>query len=211
MIEQKPQIDKPFVIGICGPSSSGKTTIAQRIQELITPTNSLVFTIDSYYHDLSALPEDFVDDPNFDCPQSIDHELLFRQFLRLIEGNSVHQPVYIFKTFRRATYTVEVIPKPFIIIEGIFSLYWEELRNLYDISIFIDAPDDVCFQRRIIRDIRIRNYSEDFVRKLYTEKVRPMYQKYISPTRDYADFILNGQENPQENAHFILEKMNAIR
>jgi len=136
---------------------------------------------------------------NFDCPDSLDKTLLIKQITTLIKGQVVVKPNYHYYTHVRISQGERVYPKAFIIVEGLFALYWAELRNLYRLKVFIDASNDSCLERRLQRDIKERGFSPEFIRHQFKTTVLPMYRKYIQSTRKYADIILNG-EKPVEQA-----------
>ncbi|RMD99776.1 MAG: uridine kinase [Deltaproteobacteria bacterium] len=194
---------RPWVIGIAGPSCSGKTSLAIRLEERL-PGAVCLLQIDDYYRDLSHLPFEERCRRNFDTPDAIDDDLLVRQVRSLIEGISVERPIYRFETHTRAPETRNVAPAPFLVIEGLFTLYWRALRELLDCSIFITTPDEVCLERRKRRDVEERGRSVAFVLAQYAETVRPMYEAFVAPTIGYADLVVNGETSIEENCTAVL-------
>jgi uridine kinase len=185
---------RPLVIGIAGPSCSGKTTLAHRLAERL-PGDGIVFELDWYYHDQSGHT---VDDIDVDVPEAIDHTLAVSHLRRLADGYAVERPAYDYATHARAARGVSLAPADTIVVEGLFALYWPELRELYDHAVFVLAEDSVCLQRRIARDTHERGRTIDDVMRQYHRKVRPMYEQYVHPTRHDADLMVHGIEPVEE-------------
>jgi uridine kinase len=131
---------------------------------------------------------------NFDHPDSVDRDLLCSHVAELAAGRPVQAPVYDFATHSRAAGRREVAPAPVIIVEGLFTLYWEELRAVLALAAFLDAPQQVCLARRIERDVRVRARSEASVRRQYELTVAPMFRRFVLPTRAHADLVLDATE-----------------
>jgi len=189
---------EPFVIGICGGSASGKTTVANKIiSELGVPWVSQL-SMDSFYkvlneeqHQLAALNE-----YNFDNPDAFDFELLFETLQRLKEMKKVDLPIYNFMTHRRETKTVSMYGANVIIFEGILAFHMEAIRNILDMKIFVETDSDVRLARRLKRDISNRGRDIHGVMQQYENHVKPAYDRYIAPTMTYADIIVpRGGEN----------------
>lgn len=185
-----------YLIGITGGSGSGKTTFAQKILKLVKliSNNVVILHMDSYY--LSPQPiENYSKSgrPNFDHPDAFDWELLFDHLGQLKAGYQVQSPVYDFTVSKRTNETTKVGPAQIVLFEGIFTLYDQRIRNLLDIKCYLDVDSDIRFTRRLHRDVNERKRSLDSIIKQYYETVRPMYQKYLAPQRQYADFIV-GEE-----------------
>lgn len=171
------------IIGIVGASGSGKTTVAKELAELAG--NASLMSQDNYYR---SLP-DGVDSKhwNFDDPAGIDLEHLARDLEALKRGETVEGPRYIFSTHKRAPDTLTLKPAPVIVVEGLFLFLPEHLRTVFDFKIFIDVPPEECLARCIRRDVIERGWSEEAVRRRWTEQVEPMYRKYVEPGRAFAD------------------------
>jgi uridine kinase len=145
---------------------------------------------DSYYKDLAHLPFEERVKFNFDHPDAFDHELLRKHISLLLKGKTIEHPVYDFTTHTRKKETRKVGPHEIVILEGILILAIPELRELMDIKIYIDTPADICFIRRLQRDIEERGRSVESVIKQYQETVRPMYMQFVEPSKRYADIII---------------------
>jgi len=189
---------EPFVIGVCGGSASGKTTVANKIiSELGVPWVTLL-SMDSFYkvlnekqHQAAALNE-----YNFDNPDAFDFELLFKTLQRLKEMKKVEVPIYNFMTHRRETKTVSMYGANVIIFEGILAFHMENIRNILDMKVFVETDSDVRLARRLKRDISNRGRDIHGVMQQYENHVKPAYDRYIAPTMTYADIIVpRGGEN----------------
>lgn len=182
-----------YIISICGGSGSGKTTFTDKIRNVVKDEISVVH-MDSYY--LPTLPNELRAKngrPNFDHPAAFDWKLLTRHLKLLQQGKSVKAPIYDFKKNSRLKKTKLIKPSKVLLFEGIFSLYDEEIRKISDITVFLHVEADIRFIRRLHRDVEERGRSLDSVITQYYETVRPMYQKYLDPQRQFADFIV-GEE-----------------
>jgi uridine kinase len=175
------------VLGIAGPSGSGKTTLARAVA---TRCDGVVFALDAYYHDQRDVDESAI---NVDVPEAIDVALALEHLRGLVAGRTVDQPVYDFATHARTDETRALAPAPFVFVEGLFALYWPELRALMHARVFVDLDHDECLRRRIERDVRQRGRTRAEVTSQYERKVRPMYERHVEPTRRHADVLLDGR------------------
>lgn len=184
-----------FVIGISGGSGSGKTTLARKLHEAF-PEESIVICQDSFYKDLSYLPIEKRAHENFDHPDSIEFSLIEKQLRALKSFESIDLPEYDFKTHTRLSTSIFLEPKKIIILEGSMLLSEPHIRDLLDIKLFVQAPDDVRLIRRIHRDQSERGRSVPSILSQYTSTVRPMHHSFIEPSKSYADLIIpEGGEN----------------
>lgn len=181
---------KGVLIGIAGASGSGKTLVAQTLHDSLGSEQVLNLQEDSYYQDLSHLPFEERTRFNFDHPDAFDHQLLFTQLNSLLNRQSIQQPVYDFTRHIRNVESRTIQPQPIIILEGILALAVPEIRDLMNIRIYVDTPPDICFIRRLERDIQERGRSVESVIKQYQETVRPMFMQFIEPSKQYADIII---------------------
>ncbi|MCL1123449.1 uridine kinase [Shewanella surugensis] len=182
------------IIGIAGASASGKSLIAKTIfEELCSDlgTDQIdVISEDAYYRDQSHLSMEQRVLTNYDHPKALDHELLCLHLQQLKDGKSADIPVYSYKEHTRTNKTISLTPKKVIILEGILLLTNPELRQLMDASVFMDTPLDICFMRRLSRDVAERGRTMQSVMSQYTETVRPMFLQFIEPSKQYADIIV---------------------
>ncbi|APF16890.1 uridine kinase [Caldithrix abyssi] len=179
-----------ILIGIAGASGSGKTLVANTIIERLGSDKVVLIQEDSYYKDLSDIPLDARAGRNFDHPDAFDHDLLAEHLTKLLQGKTVAHPIYDYKTHSRLKETRTVGPHTIVILEGILVLNEPKLRNLMDIRVFIDTALDICFIRRLQRDIEERGRSVESVITQYENTVRPMYFQFIEPSKRYADIII---------------------
>lgn len=188
-----------LVILIGGGTASGKTTVANKISEILTAKNIqnkiTIINIDSYYIDLSNMDFEERKKINFDHPSSIDWKLLHQHLEDLLKGKLIKRPIYSYVEYTRTDRYETVCPAPVIIVEGLFALYDPKIRELANIKIFVEAPDDIRLIRRIYRDIKERGRSIDEVIHQYLNFVRPMYVEFIEPTKKYADIIIQNEKD----------------
>jgi len=179
-----------LIIGIAGGTGSGKTTVVNQIINQL-PTNEVcVISQDSYYKATDELSYDERIKINFDHPRAIDFELLVQHLKELKQGKTIEQPVYSFVTHNRTKDTIQTHPRKVVIVEGILIFNNEELRNLFDIKIFVHADTDERLIRRIRRDINERGRDIDEVLNRYKDTLKPMHQQFIEPTKNFADIII---------------------
>ncbi|XP_052122655.1 uridine-cytidine kinase-like 1 isoform X1 [Frankliniella occidentalis] len=183
---------EPFVIGICGGSASGKTTVAEKIIESLDVPWVTLLSMDSFYkvlnekqHDLAAINE-----YNFDHPDAFDFELLAETLQRLKEGKKVEVPIYNFVTHSRESRTKTMYGANVIIFEGILTFYNAEVLRMLDMKLFVDTDADVRLARRLRRDISQRGRDLEGVLKQYCNMVKPAFLHYIAPSMVHADIIV---------------------
>ena len=180
----------PLIIGICGGTGSGKTTMAEEILRQIGDHRALLLHQDSYYRERSDLPLNERAQVNYDHQDAFDWPLLMEHVRGLRAGQPIDQPIYNFHTHNRMGQTLRIYPQEIIIIEGILIFENAELRSMMDIRIFVDTDPDVRFIRRLQRDTRERGRSLESVIEQYMETVRPMHLEFVEPSKRYADVIL---------------------
>ncbi len=180
----------PTVIGLAGCSGSGKTTLANELARML---RGLRFHLDDYYLDLGHLPFEERVEKNFDDPAMIEAALLAQHVAALARGDAIDRPVYDFATHTRVKDRTErVASGPFLIVEGIFALHFKELLPYYQMRIYVDAPDGLCFERRLKRDVEDRGRSEASVRSQWERLVRPSGLAYVRPSAANADLLVDG-------------------
>ena len=188
------QTRKPTVIAIAGASASGKTLLAQTLYNELLPElgqkSVSIIKEDAYYRQQDHLPMSERNKANYDHPDAFEHTLLSSHLNSLINNQSVECPVYCYKTHTRTKQTTQLDPTAIILVEGILLFTDPELRQCFDIKVYMDTPLDICLLRRINRDTEERGRSIESISHQYLETVRPMYYQYIEPEKSYADIIV---------------------
>jgi uridine kinase len=179
-----------MIIGICGGTGSGKTTVANRILESVSANEVVFIQQDSYYRNLKDLPLDYRNIANFDHPDALDNDLLVNHVRKLKAGEAIELPLYDFKTHSRLHETRLVESKPIVIVEGILIFAESRLLEQMDIKVFVDTPDDIRFIRRLRRDLAERARTVESVIEQYLATVRPMHMQFVEPSKRYADVII---------------------
>ncbi|MDR2867333.1 MAG: uridine kinase [Acholeplasmatales bacterium] len=183
-------MNKPYIILVAGGSAGGKTTVVAEILAKLSNKDILVIKHDDYYKRRDDLNHEERKKLNYDHPSSLDNELLLTHLQALINGFAVQKPIYDFVLNNRKEEYETITGKEVIIIEGILTLENEKLRELADLKIFVDSDDDTRLIRRIKRDIEERGRDLARVIEQYLKTVKPMYHKYIRPSKRYADIII---------------------
>ena len=179
------------IIGIAGGSGSGKSRLVKNILKEVNDNSVQVIEIDSYYKNLAHLSFEEREKNNFDHPDSIDFDLLYEDLSKLKNNLTIHSPVYDYKTHtRNENETKKIENAKVIIMEGIFALYKQKIRDLLSIKIYVDTPSDIRLLRRIKRDMNDRGRTIEGIIEQYNKTVKPMFTKYVKPSRDYADLIV---------------------
>jgi uridine kinase len=179
-----------LIIGIAGGTGSGKTTVVHQIMNELPETEVGVISQDSYYKDNNHLSFEERGLVNFDHPRAIDFDLLVRHLSDLKAGKTIEQPVYSFVTHNRTEDTIITHPRKVIIVEGILILTNPELRDMFDVKIFVHADSDERLIRRLKRDIAERGRDMEEVLNRYQTTLKPMHQQFIEPTKTFADIII---------------------
>lgn len=186
-----------LIIGIAGGTGSGKSTVVRKIFESLPEGEVVLLPQDSYYKDSSHVPVEERQFINFDHPDSFEWDLLSEHIKLLKSGKSIEQPTYSYLTCTRQPETIHIEPRDVIIIEGILALCDENLRNLMDLKVFVDADSDERLIRVISRDVVERGRTAEMVMERYTRILKPMHQQFIEPTKRYADLIVPQGGNNQ--------------
>ncbi len=195
----------PSIIGIAGSSGSGKTTLAA---ELARELDGIHFPLDNYYIDLSHLPPAERAKENFDDPALIESSLLVAHIAALGRGETIERPLYDFSHYTRVPDRTETMKAgAFVLVDGLFALFYADLLPLYQLRIYIDTPDDVCFDRRMRRDTVERGRSAESVRKQYDSTVRPSSIAYVRPSGANADLVIDGTAALDWKVEQVLSKM----
>ena len=180
---------KPYLIGVAGPSCAGKTELSRALRSQL---NAALLPLDAYYFDLSDRSMEERARFNFDTPSALDHDLFVSHLRDLTAGRPIDVPVYDFATHSRTDRTERIEPQSFIVVEGLFVLYWSDVRALFGTKVFVDLDDATCLERRIHRDVRERGRTADSVIQQFNETVAPMANLYVRTTREHADIVIPG-------------------
>ena len=181
---------KPIVIGVTGGSGSGKTSVSRKILANFPDLTICKIDQDYYYKDQSHMPFEERIKTNYDHPFAFDTDLLIEHMNKLINFESIEEPVYDYENHTRSDKTIHQEPKDVILIEGILILEDERLRNLMDIKVYVDTDDDIRIIRRIKRDMVERGRTLDSIINQYMSVVKPMHHQFIEPTKKFADIII---------------------
>ncbi|KAF0232585.1 MAG: uridine kinase [bacterium] len=183
-----------MLIGICGGSASGKTTIAKKIIAGVGEENIVYLQQDNYYYDLSHLPLKSRHDVNFDHPDSLDSNRLIQHTQDLLDGKAIDQPIYDFPSHTRTGEYQTIESKPIILLDGLLIFAQPALRHLMKVKIFVDTDDDLRFIRRLQRDIAERGRNKESVIHQYLTNVKPMHQTLVETSKHYADIVISGNK-----------------
>lgn len=197
----------PLLIAIAGASGSGKTTLAEELARELEGTH---FHLDHYYRDLSHMPPGERARQNFDHPEQIEHELLFAHLRALAAGEGIDQPCYDFALHTRVPGQVVHVREPHaLLIDGIFALHWPAIRALAALKVYVDTPDELCYERRLRRDVRERGRSPEQVAAHYAATVRPMAEKFVRPSARWADLVVDGTSSLDWSVEQVLAALRA--
>ena len=192
-----------MIIGICGGTGSGKTTIARAIVDSVGARNVILIEQDSYYKNLADMPLDERHQANFDHPEAIDFDILIGHIKRLKKGESIEMPLYDMVTHTRRNETETFEPKPVVIVEGILIFAEPRILSLLDVRVFVDTPDDLRLMRRLRRDITERGRSFERTLDQYERTIRPMHFEFVEPSKRHADIIIPDGSNTGVTVEFL--------
>ena len=182
---------RPHLIGIAGPSCAGKSELARWLAARLSAP---VVNLDHYYVDMAELTLEERAKRNFDEPAALEHTLIIEHARRLAAGVPIRAPRYDFATHSRTHSEELIVPEGYVILEGLFALQWPEVRELMQTKLFVFAPDEVCFERRLARDVVERGRTPESVRWQFETTVRPMAHQHVLPAQVYADLVLLGTD-----------------
>jgi uridine kinase len=199
---------KPHIIGIAGPSSSGKTELARQLAHKL-PRTSIV-SLDSYYRGMQEIPLEARKKVNFDHPDSIEWPLLQQHLKAISAGLPFDEPVYSFADYARTTGTRRIEPGEFVIVEGLFVFHWPELRELLDTKVYVETGESVCFNRRLRRDVAERGRTPESVCEQFERTVRPSAEWFVIPSRKFADLVVSGEEPLEESTAAVMHALDRL-
>lgn len=202
-------MQKPFIVGITGGSASGKTTFLNKLLTSFSPENVCLISQDNYYKSREHQTADHNGIVNFDLPSCIDAEAYAHDILKVSQGQTVYRTEYTFNNPNVVPKQLEFRPAPIVVVEGIFVFYFEEVANLLDLKVYIDAKEYIKLQRRIERDRIERGYDLEDVLYRYTHHVAPTYEKYIKPYKNDADIIIPNNTRFERGLEVVTTFLNA--
>ena len=197
---------RAHIIGVAGPSSSGKSELARQLVPRLPGT--AIVSLDSYYRGMEEIPLPQRKQVNFDHPDALDWELLHEHLQAVAAGQAFEEPVYSFADYARTTATRTIEPAEFLIVEGLFVLYWPELRQMLDTKVYVQTDPDVCFERRLRRDVAERGRTPESVREQYEKTVRPSAEWFVTPTLKYADLVVSGEEPFDRSTSAVIQALH---
>jgi uridine kinase len=172
--------------------------------------NPSLIASDSYYRDLSHIPLAERERQNFDNPDAIEHHLFYEDLEALAQGKEVVRPDYDFATHTRNISGVSIAVSEMVVVEGLFLLHWQHIRGLLNLKVFVALPETVSLARRIGRDVRERGRTEESVRDQYQRTVRPMSEKYVLPSRNFADLVIDGTDPIDSSVEVITKHLHDL-
>ena len=199
---------RSIFLGIAGGTGAGKTFIVDNLLSIYNSNNINVINLDSYYKDLSHMGHQDRVKQNFDHPDSIDIDLIISHLKQISDGNDVDIPIYDFSNHIRLETTKTISQSNVIIVEGIFALHYMQLRKLYTLNVFIETSEDIRFQRRLSRDTKERGRTIGSIKDQFESTVLPMHEKFIGPSKQFADLIIDGNSNIINIIRSIKEKID---
>ena len=200
---------RPHIIGIAGPSSSGKSELAKQLVERLPGT--AIVGLDSYYRSMEEIPLAARKKVNFDHPDALDWELLREHLQAIAAGRAFEEPVYSFADYARTAETRRIEPSEFLIVEGLFVLYWPELRAILDTKVYVQTDAAVCFARRLARDVAERGRTPESVREQYERTVRPSAEWFVYPCVKHADLIVSGEAPFDQSTAAVLQALHRAK
>lgn len=199
---------KVFVLGLAGPSGSGKSTVARTLASAL---NGHVISMETYAIAVNHLSFDDRAKRNYDEPAATDVKLLESHLRKYAAGHEIEAPIYDFAQHLRTKRTDRVASKPLLIVEGILALHFDELRPHYNLAIYLEAPDEVCFRRRKVRDITERQRAAEFIKWQWEYTVLPAAEHYCLPSKRYADIVIDSTSDQTTMEKRITEAIGQKR
>ena len=199
---------KPHIIGIAGPSSSGKTELARQLAAKLPGTS--IVSLDSYYRGMEEIPLEARKKVNFDHPDALEWPLLHEHLQAMAAGKPFEEPVYSFANYARTRETRRIEPSHFVILEGLFVFHWPELRELLDTRVYVETDASVCFNRRLKRDVSERGRTPQSVCEQYERTVKPSAEWFVIPTRKFANLVVSGEEPLASSTAAVLSALDGV-
>ncbi len=201
---------KPYIIGICGGSASGKTFLLNQLLNQFTEEQVTLVSQDNYYRPLEDQHRDEEGLVNFDHPDSVDLDKLHADLKALMEGKTLPIKEYTFNNPKVHARTLELRPNPIIILEGLFVYYRQDLAHLIDLKVFVEADEHVKLTRRLRRDHTERGYTIESILRDYDKFVAPMYHRFVAPSKQIADLIVLNNRRMYKAIQVLIHHLHAI-
>ncbi len=200
---------KPYIIGITGGSASGKTSFLHDLASAFRSEQITVVSQDHYYHPREKQARDANGETNFDLPTSIDRELFYKDIHTLIQGVEVKKQEYTFNNPDKTPGILTLKPASIMVLEGLFVFHYDEICDLCDLRIFIEADESIAYQRRLNRDYHERGYSQESIAYQWKEHVLPSYRKYLLPLRSKADLVVINNQHYKKGLEVVLNHLHS--
>ena len=201
----------PFIIGICGGSVAGKTTLLRRLSDIFGEVRPSIFSMDNYYFPKSMQQLDNNGIVNFDLPTAIDEERLTADLKSLMQGKAIEVKEYFFNSPPDKNVLITIQPSAFIIVEGLFLFHYKEVFKSLDYSIFVDVDHATQLDRRIYRDQETRGYSREDILYQWENHVLPCYSNFIEPYKNTSDFIFRNDQHADEDFKILSDKLATVK
>lgn len=201
---------KPYIVGITGGSASGKTYVLQHIRSAFDTEDVCIISQDDYYRPLQEQERDQNDMVNFDLPSAINASRFAQDLSRLRKGETFSIQEYTFNNPDAEPEMKELYPAPLLVVEGLFIFTLPEIRELLNLKVFVDAHEEVMFQRRMHRDANERGIDVDVIRYQWEHHVAPAYREYLLPFREQADVILTNNKNVEKGLKVLLHHLDFV-
>lgn len=202
---------KPYLIGICGGSGSGKTFLLQQLIKNLNSEEITLISQDNYYHPIEQQRKEADGLTNFDHPESVNLDRLANDVRLILKGEAVTIQEYTFNNPLASAETITMKPAPIIIVEGLFVFLHPELSKLIDLKIFVEAHEHIRLARRLRRDATERNYSFDSVLRDWERFVAPMYRQYVEPTKYDCDLIIPNHSHMYRAVKVLMNHIQTLR
>lgn len=199
-----------YIVGISGGSASGKTTLIQKLKQIFDESQLAILSQDHYYKPLELQTRDHLGEINFDEPESLDLDKFLKDLEQLVAGYSLSIEEYVFNNPNKIGSKITIQPAKIILIEGIFILGQSDIENKLDLKIFIDADEEIKYNRRLKRDCEERGMDKAEIHYQWHNQVVPSYQKYLLPHKEKADILITNNYDFEVGLNLVVERMKKL-